>query len=167
MPATDGKIGRRVVWLLLAMTLGCSTTATDSDPDPDTLSCPIPTGEFGPIGCAIVRGVAWQNGQRLVEKPIRGDGCSGPSFVGPYGSSTVRTDHTGAFTLTLSWIEPLSSPRRIPPDTATVELRTFGQPNPRVCASPSGRAFVVARFAENGKVVAETRVDSLVFDPIE
>ncbi len=152
--------------LLLLIGTACATTET-TDADIDVRSCPIPGGEFGPIGCAIVQGVAWQDGQRLAMTPIRGEGCNGVSFVGPYASSTARTDQTGAFTLTIGWIEPLSSTRRTPPDTATVELRTFSQASPSACAAASARAHLIAHFAANGSVVRLTGADSLVFLPIE
>lgn len=156
----------QTVPIFLAAVAGCSSP-TVPEPDPDVERCPIPAGEFGPIGCAVVRGVGWLDGQRLVETPMRGDSCNGVTFVGPYGSSTARTDQAGAFSLKVSWIEPLSSSRRTPPDTATIELRVFRLANPSVCAPAFAYARVLAHFAANGEVVRLTEADSLVFSPFE
>ena len=152
------NLGMPVVRVVAAIAI---TSCGSSDPqDPPVVQvdrCPEPAGEFGPTDCALLRGVARaENGQPLAGMPIRVDSVIRlVAYV--YASNTVTTAPDGSFTLLVSRLSRLRQPTT--PDTATVELKTYGTPDPKAGGTPTARAPVLMHFAELGKDVTPTIVD--------
>ena len=122
--------------------------------------CTLPQGEFIPSDCALLRGIARaENGQPLAGGiPIRVDSViRGVAYI--YASNTAWTAPDGSFTLEVSRIARLRPPTT--PDTATVELKTYGTPNPKAGGTPTARAPVLMYFAVVGHVVMATIVDPI------
>lgn len=138
---------------------GCGSSDPQEPPLQEVHRCTLPQGEFIPSDCALLRGIARaENGQPLAGIPIRVDSViRGVAYV--YASNTATTSSDGSFTLEVSRIARLRPPTT--PDTATVELKTYGTPNPKAGGNPIARAPVLMHFAEVGKVVVLTIVDAI------
>jgi hypothetical protein len=144
---------------------GCRGATSDPAPDPELEDrCPEPHGEFGPTDCAIVHGIVRsETGQPLANVPIRVDSVIRlVAYV--YASNTATTAADGSFRLEVSRASRVKPPTV--PDTATVELKTYGTPNPKAGETPTARAPVLMYFAELGQPVKPTVVD-VVFIPYQ
>lgn len=138
---------------------GCGSSDPQEPPLQKVDRCTLPQGEFIPSDCALLRSIARaENGQPLAGIPIRVDSViRGVAYV--YASNTATTASDGSFTLEVSRIARLRPPTT--PDTATVELKTYGTPNPKAGGTPTARAPILMHFAEVGKVVVPTVVDAI------
>jgi hypothetical protein len=145
--------------LLAMLATACVAGVPTGDDDPQNASvCPPPNGEFPPTDCAIVWGTAKSpDGGALVGIPIRVDSVVGGGWN--YSSNTVVTGRDGRFNLIVfrvdRWVPPTD------PDTATVELKTYGPGGARPHGVAIARAPVLMYFAELGQPVTPTVVDAV------
>jgi hypothetical protein len=147
--------GSGVTTVFAIMTAACAATGPRSE-EPDPNVCPVPDREFPPTDCALVRGLAVDgNGTPVTNTPIAVDSSYPAAYH--YGSDLrVKTDGAGRFETTvyrLNRLEPITTP-----DTARVELKIYGSPEPVFHDTPLARSAILMRFAPLGRSVAPTNV---------
>jgi len=111
---------------LAVLVAACSEVA---EPEVSADRCPEAQGEFPPTDCAILEGVAvGPDGTALAGLAVRVDSFV-PGRGYAYTSNAGITDASGAFRLVVfrvNRLEPVTVP-----DSATVEVKSHDQPNPK------------------------------------
>lgn len=124
----------------------------------EELRCPEPSGEFPSTDCAIVAGTARDSaGNPLALPAIRVDSAI-PSVAYLYASGTVHPNADGSYEIIVFRVNRLRPP--LAPDTATVELKAYGQLNPNAGDRPAAAASVVMQFAQLGGLVPRTAANA-------
>ena len=141
------------VWLGAIAAL-LSTTSGTASPPLTVDNCPTADGEFPFTDCAVVEGMAVAaDGRILSGLPIRVD-----SFVPPigyaYASGATATGADGRFELLVYRVNRLKA--LTVPDTASVEIKAYADPEPKPSSTPIDRALVVMWFSPLGAQVTHT-----------
>lgn len=107
--------------------------------------CPGPKGEFPPLACALVSGVARdQVGAALAEMGLRVDS----SILGRgyhYASNAFVTDQSGRFSMLVYRMDELTP--RTAPDTASVAVKLHVSKTPAPRETPLSTMLVQMTFA--------------------
>lgn len=148
----------RYLSVLLALTLACGTENTVEA----SFKC-VAGGSPPPTDCAFVQAIAQDGaGNRLGFLPVRVDSViTGTGTV--YTSSSTTTAGDGGFTLLVFRIQRVQSPSV--PDTATVRIRGYSDPNPVAGTTPSSLGVLQMKFSPLGAEVSPTN-GIVVFTPI-
>lgn len=110
---------------------------------PQIVSC-FPSGEFGPDGCAIVRGTAHNaTGGALGGFLVKIDSANPQGYS--YYSNETMTAADGSFDLLVTRLPPLLN---VPPDNdvVTVDIKAKSTMSADGWSDPQGRAQVSLRF---------------------
>ena len=153
--------GWSAAFLALIMTpisIGCGAV-DDVLPPIEELRCPIrPENEFGPSHCAVIQGIARdRDGKALSGVVVRVDSviCC---ILFVYSSPNAVTRSDGSFDLEVARSFRLRTPPTVP-DTVTMNLLLYRDPQPAALDPPDARAPVLLWFAEVGKPVPPSVVD--------
>jgi len=143
---------------LLALAIGCGTTATEIT----TFQCTA-EAQPPPTDCAFVQAAARDpNGNPLGFLTVRVDSMV-PSFGQLYLSGSTTSAGDGGFTVLVFRMSRFEQPHT--PDTATVYVKAYASPNPAIGAQAISRAAIVMRFSPLGETVVPTVVPA-VFHPL-
>ena len=148
----------RLVILAAALAPGCGSTLSQTT----TFECTT-QAQPQPTDCALVQAVARDAaGNAIPFLPVRVD--SVVSAIGQaYLSSSTTSAGDGGFVLLVFRINRFEQPST--PDTATVYIKGYADPNPPVGTAPVSRAAMVMRFSPVGELVDPT-VGIAVFHPV-
>jgi len=148
------------LWLVPAsgLLLGCGSTLTQV-----TIFQCVAEGQPPPTDCALLQAVARDpNGNALAFLPIRVDSIV-PAVGQAYLSSPEVSAGDGGFVLLVFRMSRVQQPSL--PDTATVYVKAYADPNPAIGAPAISRAAIVMRFSPLGDTVTPT-VGPAIFHPL-
>jgi hypothetical protein len=150
-PLVNSVAGRWSRLGLVSLLFACSDATRPEN------RCPGPKGEFPPVACALVSGVAEdQVGVALTEMGLRVDS----SILGRgyhYASNAFATDQDGRFSMLVYRINELTPASD--PDTASVAVKLHVSRAPAPRDTPLSTALVRMTFAPLGELVTPTVVD--------
>lgn len=118
--------------------------------EPQTIKC-VSTGEFGPDGCAIVRGIARNaTGGALGGFLVKIDSSNAEGYS--YYSSEFMTAVDGSFDLLVARLPPLLN---VPPDNdvVTVDIKARSISHTAGWSKPQGRAQISLRFVDLDAII--------------
>ena len=143
--------------IVAPISIGCGAV-DDVLPPIEELRCPIrPENEFGPSHCAMIQGIARdREGRVLSGVVIRADSVICCLLV-VYASSNATTRADGSFGLEVARRAGLTPPTV--PDTVTMNLLLYRDPQPAALDPPDARTPALLWFAEVGKLVPPSVVD--------
>ena len=142
----------------LAVAPGCGSTLSQTT----TFECTT-QAQPQPTDCALVQAVARDpSGNAIPFFPVRVDSVI-PSIGQVYLSSPTTSAGDGGFVLLVFRINRFEQPAV--PDTATVYIKGYADPNPPPGTAPISRAAMVMRFSPLGDLVDPT-VGIAVFHPV-
>ena len=148
----------RLMILGAVLAVGCGSTLTQIT----TFECTA-EAQPQPTDCALVQAVARDpSGNAHPFLPVRVDSVV-PSIGQVYLSGSETTAGDGGFVLLVFRINRFAQPAT--PDTATVYINGYDDPNPPVGTPPTRHAAVVMRFSPLGGLVQPT-VGIAVFHPV-
>ena len=148
----------RLMILGAVLAVGCGSTLTQIT----TIECTA-QAQPQPTDCALVQAVARDPaGNAHPFLPVRVDSVV-PTIGQVYLSGSETTAGDGGFVLLVFRINRITQPAT--PDTATVYINGYDDPNPPVGTPPTRRAAVVMQFSPLGGLVQPT-VGIAVFHPV-
>ena len=142
----------------LAVTPGCGSTLTQTT----TFECTT-QAQPQPTDCALVQAVAHDAaGNAIPFLPVRVDSVV-PAIGQAYLSSATTAASDGGFVLLVFRINRFEQPAT--PDTATVYINGYADPNPPAGTTPLSQAAMVMRFSPRGALVVPS-TGIVVFHPV-
>ena len=141
-----------------ALILGCGSTLTQVT----TFQC-VAEGQPPPADCALLQVVARDPaGNALPFLPVRVDSVI-PALGQAYLSTSEVSAGDGGFVLLVFRMSRFQQPSI--PDTATVYVKAYADPDPAIGTPAISRAAVVMRFSPLGETVTPT-VGPAIFHPL-
>lgn len=141
-----------------ALLLGCGSTLTQV-----TIVQCVAEGQPPPTDCALLQAVArGPDGNALAFLSVRVDSIV-PSLGQAYLSTSEVSAGDGGFVLLVFRMSRFQQPST--PDTATVYVKAYAEPNPAIGAPAISRAAIVMRFSPLGETVTPT-VGPAIFHPL-
>jgi hypothetical protein len=152
------KLRSRLVILVAALVPGCGSSLTQTT----TFEC-VTEAQPQPSDCALVQAVARDPaGNAIPFLPVRVDSVV-PAIGQVYLSSATASASDGGFVLLVFRINRVTQPAT--PDTATVYINGYTDPNPPTGTPPVSRAAMVMRFSPLGARV-DPSTGIVVFHPV-
>lgn len=148
----------RLVILAATLAPGCGSTLTQTT----TFECTT-QAQPQPTDCALVQAVAQDAaGNAIPFLPVRVDSVV-PAIGQAYLSFPSTSASDGGFVLLVFRINRFDQPAT--PDTATVYINGYADPNPPIGTPPVSRAAMVMRFSPLGELVTPS-AGIVVFHPV-